>query len=549
VWFSSIYLKTLRGFRVPILGWGLGLGALMALVLAALPSVLGTPEARAAVVALGPSFAWFSEPIKIDTAGGYATWKYGLTLLVVAIWPILAESAMLRGEEDKGAMDVLLSLPRDRARVALEKVAAVWTALLAMGLLIGFLTFAGGAKVSTDISLVAAILFGLNIALIAAVFGAIALLVSQFTQERRTAAGVTAGLLLVFIVLDMVHRVVPNTLWLSQLSPVYYFNLSKPLIAGYSANLGAMVVLLALSVILSGAAVWLFPRRDIGGIVAGPRFLQFSRGSSRPRRAIVQGAWSLRSVYARSLAMAAAPTAWWTLAIAGFAGWMVIVDEQTASKLRTIMEGSPVMRDFLNLGGGAAATTNATILSALFIFMPVLLMAFAVTQANRWSADEDDGRLEVLLSTPQPRLQVLLGRFAALTTATVVVSVVTLGVTVVVASATGLALDAGNVAAATLSMVPLGLLVAAIGYLLSGWLRAAVETGLLSFLLVIWFFISFIGPGLQWPDAALRLSAFYYYGTPLLHGLPVFDTLVVIAAGAVALALASLRFMRKDIAT
>src|SRR5437899_591764 len=142
------------------------------------------------------------------------------------------------------------------------------------------------------------------------VFAAVALLASQFTQARRTAAGVTAGLLLVFIVLDMVHRVVPNTVWLSQLSPVYYFNLSKPLIAGYSANLGAMVVLLALSVILSGAAVWLFPRRDIGGIVAGPRFLQFSRGSSRPRRAIVQGAWSLRSVYARSLAMAAAPTAW-----------------------------------------------------------------------------------------------------------------------------------------------------------------------------------------------------------------------------------------------
>ena len=127
------------------------------------------------------------------------------------------------------------------------------------------------------------------------------------------------------------------------------------------------------------------------------------------------------------------------------------------------------------------------------------------------------------------------------------ISVITLVVTVVVSSATGLPLDAGNVAAATLSMIPLGLLVAAIGYLLSGWLRAAVETGLLSFVLVIWFFISFIGPSLNWPDAALRLSAFYYYGTPLLHGLPVLDTLVVVAAGAIALALASLRFVRKDI--
>jgi ABC-2 type transport system permease protein len=196
--------------------------------------------------------------------------------------------------------------------------------------------------------------------------------------------------------------------------------------------------------------------------------------------------------------------------------------------------------------GGVA--TNAAILSAIFIFMPVLLMAFAVTQANRWSADEDDGRLEVLLSTPQPRLRVILGRFAALATATVLISLITLVVTLVVSSATGLTLDGGNVAAATLSMIPLGLLVAAIGYLFSGWLRAAVETGLLSFLLVIWFFISFIGPSLQFPDAALRLSAFYYYGTPLLNGLPLGDTLVVVAVGAVALALASVRFVRKDIA-
>jgi ABC-2 type transport system permease protein len=543
VWFSSIYLKTLRGFRVPILGWGLGIGVLMAVVLTAIPTVLGTPEARAAVVALGPSFAWFAEPIKIDTPGGYATWKYGLTLLVVAIWPILAQSATLRGEEDKGSIDVLLSVPRNRVRVALEKVAAMWTALLVMALLIGVLTFAGGAKVSSDITLAAAILFGVNLALIAGLFGAIALLISQFTQERRTAAGITAGSLLVFIVLDMVHRVVPNTLWVSQLSPVYYFNLSKPLISGYSANAGAMLVLVALSVVVTAAAVWLFPRRDIGGVVAGPRFLNLGRSGARPRRPIVQGAWSLRSVYTRSLAMVTVPAAWWTLAIAGFAGWMVIVDQQTADKLRAILGGSSMMR-----GVFGDVATNAAILSALFIFLPVLLMAFAVTQANRWSADEDDGRLEVLLSTPQPRLRVILGRFAALATATVAISLITLVVTLVVSSATGLTLDSGNVAAATLSMIPLGLLVAAIGYLFAGWLRAALETGLLSFLLVIWFFISFVGPSLHFPDAALRLSAFYYYGTPLLNGLPLGDTLVVIAVGAMALALASLRFVRKDIA-
>ncbi len=67
------------------------------------------------------------------------------------------------------------------------------------------------------------------------------------------------------------------------------------------------------------------------------------------------------------------------------------------------------------------------------------------------------------------------------------------------------------------------------------------------FLLAAWFFITFIGPGLNWPDAALRLSAFYYYGAPLLNGLPLGDMLGVLAVGMLVLVLASARFMRKDI--
>ena len=50
-----------------------------------------------------------------------------------------------------------------------------------------------------------------------------------------------------------------------------------------------------------------------------------------------------------------------------------------------------------------------------------------------------------------------------------------------------------------------------------------------------------ISPGLNWPDTTLRLSAFYYYGLPLL------DTLGVLAVAVAALVLASARFVRKDI--
>src|SRR3989440_5569505 len=549
MWFKSIYLKTLREFRIAILGWGVGMGLLIYVVLAAVPSLIATPAARASVVSLGGTFAWIAEPIALDTPGGYVTWKYGLTLLIIAIWPLLACSRLLRGEEERGSLDALLSLPRGRVRVVLEKLAAVWTALLGIGLLIALLAFAGGKTASADFGLGDALLFGLNVALICGVFGSIALLLSQFTQERGTASGLTGGLLLVFIVLDMVHRVIPGTEWLSRLSPVYYYNLSKPLVpaSSYGANPGAMLVLLALCILLSGAAVWLFARRDVGGVVALPSFLRLPERAVRPERALPVNAWSLRSVYTRSLGMIVVPACWWTLVIAGFAAWMVVVVKQIETQMTSLYASSPLLKEEISKVGGGDLATNATILSFLFVFLPLLLMAFAVTQANRWSADEEDGRLELVLSAPQPRLRVLLGRFAALTTATVIIGVLTLASTALASAATGLQLDRGNVAAATLSLIPLGLLVAAIGYLLSGWLRTALDTGLLSFLLVIWFFISYIGPELNWPDATLRLSAFYYYGTPLLHGLPLGDTLGVLAVGIVALALASVRFVRKDI--
>src|SRR5258708_1900378 len=522
------------------------MGLVVVSPMASVAALVTTPQAREQLIGIAQTFTWDGDAIAVDTLCGYATVKMGTFIFLIAIWPLLAASRMLRGEEDRGSMDVLLSLPRPRLRVALEKLAAMWTALLLMGVLIGLLAFAGGKKFGADFGVVDGLLFGLNLALICAVFGGLALLISQFTQERGPAAGWTAALLLVFIALDMVHRVVPNSEWMSRLSPVYYYNLSKPLVPGHGADAGGMIVLLALSALLSGAAVWLLAHRDVGGTVALPRWLRLPE--REPSLAQPVGDWSLRWVYARSLGTSAMPTFWWTLLIAGWAGWVVYVVQLMETRFSSLLSSSPAIANLLKNIGGGGVSVNAGLLSGMFIFLPLFLMAFAVTQVNRWSADEQDGRLDLVLAAHQRRLGLLLGRFAALATATVVIAVITLLVSFASAAAAGVSLDWGNLAAATLGMIPLGLLIAAFGYLASGWLRTAADTGLLSFVLAAWFFISFIGPELKLPEATLRLSAFYYYGTPLLHGLSLTSVLEVVAVAAVALGLGTLRFMRKDIA-
>ena len=545
MWLSSVFFKTLRDYWIPILGWGIGMGLVVVSPMASVSTLLTTPQAREQLVSLAATFAWNADVVAVDTLGGYATFKIGIFIFLIAVWPLLAASRMLRGEEERGSLDVLLSLPRPRLRVALEKLAALWTALLAMGLLIGLVVFAGGQKFGADFGFSDAVLFGVNLALVCAVIGGLALLTSQFTQERSTAAGWTAGLLLVFIVLDMVHRVIPNSEWISRLSPVYYYNLSKPLVPSYGVNAGAILLLIALSLILGVTSLWLFARRDIGGTVRVPRWLR--PGERKPSRALPVTDWSLRSVYARGLGVVAMPTLWWTLGIAGFAGWIVFAVQQMETRLSSLFSSSPTVMNLIRNIGGGDASVNAGFLSAIFVLLPLFLMAFAVTQVNGWSTDEQDGRLDLVLAAPQPRLTVLLGRFAALATATIVIGVLTLVASALAAAASGLTLDTGNLAAATLGMIPLGLLIASIGYLASGWLRSAADTGLLSFLLLIWFFISFIGPELKWPNATLRLSPFYYYGTPLIHGLPLASVLGVVAVAVLALGLGALRFVRKDI--
>src|SRR5438477_349189 len=117
MWLSNIFFKTLRDFRVAIVGWGIGTGLLVYIVLASFASLVTTPQARASLVTLAHGFSWLAQPIAVDTPGGYATFKYGPVILLMAIWALSTGGRIIRGEEERGSMDVLLSLPEGGARV------------------------------------------------------------------------------------------------------------------------------------------------------------------------------------------------------------------------------------------------------------------------------------------------------------------------------------------------------------------------------------------------------------------------------------------------
>ncbi len=259
--FRSILSKSLRDYRVPMLAWGLGLMVFMLTVVA---------TATQAIVTAFMSFAhivsFLGDLYAMHTPEGYITFRYMETSwpLLLSIWPILAGARLVRGEEERGTMDVLLATSQSRTRLLLEKVGALVIALLVIAVLFAVGVVAGEAALGGGhINFVRALLAGLNMSSLAFFFGMVALLISQLTMSRRVAAGLTSGLLVLFVLLNMAGREVSG-FWPQYLSPFYYYNLNRPLLAGFPDQPLAALVPLGLSALCLVGSVILFARRDIG---------------------------------------------------------------------------------------------------------------------------------------------------------------------------------------------------------------------------------------------------------------------------------------------
>src|SRR3989442_3156570 len=71
MWLRSVFLKTLRDYRIPILGWGIGMGLVVVSPMASVATLLTTPQAREQLVSLAATFAWNADVVAVDTIGGF----------------------------------------------------------------------------------------------------------------------------------------------------------------------------------------------------------------------------------------------------------------------------------------------------------------------------------------------------------------------------------------------------------------------------------------------------------------------------------------------
>ena len=540
--FRSMWSKTLRDYRVPILAWGIGLALLMFVGFAT-----ATAPVLAAFASIAPLVGFLGEPVAMRTPAGYISFRYMETTLplLLSFWPILVGARLVRGEEERGTMDVLLGTPQARTRLLLEKTIALVLALLLIAVLFALGVVAGEARIEQHADLIGALLTGLNLSLLAFFFGMVALLLSQFTISRGAAAGGASGLLFLALLLNIAGREVSGS-WLQYLSPFYYYNLNRPLIPSFTDTPAAALVLLGLSLLLAASSVVLFARRDIGRAAfvwqrtSANGKHQAERSLSRAERAV-----STRAVSLRSLAASGWSSFWWLLGMAAFCAAILYITPSFTKSFYNVVQQTPWLAQ---LFFDTPTNTNTGVLGTLlFFFLPALVVIFALTLALKWSADLENGRLELIFSTPQARLRVLLERFGANVLVVLLAPVLTWLVLIIGAQLINLNINQGRVFAASFSMLPLALITIGLVYALAGRLRYGAVLGLVSAYLALSYLEETLEGLVPIPSWIGHISIFHLYGNPIFGILDWGNVLGMTGVGIVLLVIGLVQFRYVDV--
>ena len=262
----SILTKTLRDARRGFAWWSVGLVGLVALILSVYPSIRDNaglqqliedyPEALKGFIAFGGQVDYASP------AGYLGSELFAFMIPLLFLVAAIANGAgAIVGEEEHGTLELLLANPVSRRRVILEKAGALAGELVGLGFVLWLALYLGTRLAGMDISagrLAAAVV---SVALLALLFGAIALALGAAFGRRSISIGLTAAAAVLTYLVNSLAPLVDLFDTLSPLSPFYHYAAGDPLRRGVEVDHAA--ILLVVAAVALAAAVFTFDRRDV----------------------------------------------------------------------------------------------------------------------------------------------------------------------------------------------------------------------------------------------------------------------------------------------
>lgn len=501
-----------------------------------------TPAARQAfgrqMDALGRQLTYlYPLPLRVDTLAGYVEWRgLGLLPLAFAFWAVLAGAGGTRGDEERGLVEIWLAtgLPRPRfllARCGAFALAALGVALIASAC-IELASLVAGSPFAFD-RLLALLLVDAVIGVWCYAFTA---LVAQVAAPARRAAAVAGAILLALYLIDALGRAGGALAPYRGISPFYYVDRTTALAPGGAFDGAATAGLAITAALLAALAVLAFAARDLGAPL-----VRRARPARPPVLAPDPNPLLRAPILAALYEQRAGLLAW----VAG----ALILCAFLASLAKTVVQ---TLRDVSGLGGYLAPIehhaniTQAFVGFFVFPVLQLLLAIYAVTAVARWSADDAEGRLELILSAPIRRERVVIERAGALLLgAALLIAAGVLG-TALVAAQQGLGVNLADLAGAGAALLPFALSFGAVGAAIAGRSpRLAVP--LLSAVAIAGYLLQQIAPLFKWPDWVGNLSPFALYGDPLDNGIFWGGFYVLLALVVAGFGVGALALRRRDV--
>ena len=266
---GSVFIETYKQTWKQMLYWGLGLAALGLMVVLMVPFfdmqqmadlLESFPPFILALVGIDPSRL----ELFTTNEGFVAMGFFSKSALIFVVYPVVMGMRITANDEDSGIMDVLLSMPLQRARVIIEKFAAYTVSIFGVVAMIYLGMSAGVAISGVDLNMdkLTEVIFYLIPVMIFVM--AVTMFIAVLVRRRQMALGIVTAFIIGSFMLQTIAAIADGTVAesIGAISFFTYYNAGSIMLDGFVWP--HIIGMMLLAAALLAAALYGYQQRDVG---------------------------------------------------------------------------------------------------------------------------------------------------------------------------------------------------------------------------------------------------------------------------------------------
>lgn len=462
----------------------------------------------------------FLIPRDLASVGGYVEFRVvGIVGVLAAGWAVFAAARALRGEEDAGRWELVLSGALTRSGATAMVLAALLLECGALWLVTAASLWLVGT-IPGDLTTGQAMLVAAAVVLPGVLFAALGALACQVAGSHRGAQAIGGALIAVALLLRIAADLASGAGRLRWLTP---FGWAEELHPVTGARIWVMLLFVVGSLLAGGSAVLIAARRDLDASLA-------------PRHAEPRSRDRLLGSTSRLAVRTELPTLLvWVVAAGTFAAILGAFAKSIADQASKI-----------HLHAFTQVTTAREYLAFSFVLFTLVVSLFATSHISGIRDDESSGRLETLFALPIARRSWLAGRLAVAAGSSIALGLLIGLLAWAGAASQSSGIGLGSLLEAGANCVPAALCFLGLGALLFAALPRLSGGGALA-LVGVAFLWELLGALVGAPAWLLALSPFHHVAAVPQSAFDTQGALAMIAVAAGAGVAAVEVFIRRDL--